>query len=224
VGNIEDMTLRSLRVLRQSPVIICEDPRVTDKLLKLHDIRGDQQYIQIIKSHNFNLSQILHSLKTASYDNTDVAVVTDAGTPGISDPGFEIIAILQEEGIEYTVLPGATSIIPAVVASGIVSKGFTFVGFLPIKKGRQKAWNSIIRSQYPSVLMESVHRIDKLISEINTRLEPDRRVFVAREISKKFEQFKLSSAGELTVDDIKTKGEFVVIIDSAAHQSKSEEE
>ena len=211
IGNLQDITLRSKQVLEDSQYIICEDPRVTDKLLKLLDIRRDQKYIQIIRSHNFNQTEIEKALRIGK-TNSIVSLVSDAGTPGLSDPGYDIIRLGQEMSIEYTVLPGANSVIPAIVASGIVPKDFLYLGFLPIKKGRQKTWESIIRSQYPVVILESVHRIEKIVAEMKEKLHPKSIVFFARELTKAFEQYQTMSVSDLNIDVIEQKGEFVIII------------
>jgi 16S rRNA (cytidine1402-2'-O)-methyltransferase len=175
------------------------------------EIRKEQQYIQIIRSHNFNESGIKKALEKAK-KGAIVSLVSDAGTPGLSDPGYDIIRLGQLIGVEYTVLPGANSIVPALVASGIVPKEFTYIGFLPIKKGRQKTWEYIIRSQYPLIILESVHRIEKLVGEIKEKLHPQSSVFIARELSKTFESYYLVSVQDLDIDVIEKKGEFVIVI------------
>lgn len=213
IGNLDDITIRAKNILSQSHFIICEDPRETNKLLELLEIRGVQKYIQIIRSHNFNYTEIDKVLSEALKHDLSVSLVTDAGTPVISDPGYQVLQMTQEKGIEYTVLPGATSIIPAAVASGFVSKEFTYLGFLPIKKGRQKTWETIIRSQYPTVILESVHRMKKLVEEIKNKLNPERRIFIGRELTKKFEQYVVTSAGEMSESHFTQKGEFVIVID-----------
>jgi len=212
IGNIEDITIRSKNVLENSEFIICEDPRVIDKLLKLLGIRKKQRYVQIIRSRSLNFTEIDKLLKQAGCESLTISVVTDAGTPGISDPGYEIIQMIRAKNLEYSVLPGATSIIPAVVASGLINKDFLYLGFLPTKKGRQKTWDSIIRSQYPVVILESVHRIQKLITEAKQKLHPETQIFIGRELTKAFESYIFSTVGELDIDVITQKGEFVIII------------
>lgn len=211
IGNIEDITLRAKRILEESTHIICEDPRQIDKLLKLLEIRNNQSYIQILHHHEFNRLKIQDVLLQYASSGT-VSMVSDAGTPGISDPGNEIVKLSQELSVPYSVLPGATSIIPAISASGLVYKEFLFLGFLPIKKGRQKIWQYIIRSQYPVVIMESVHRISKFINEAKTYCHCETDVFFSREISKTYEQYYSTTIQDLDIDKIEKKGEFVIII------------
>jgi 16S rRNA (cytidine1402-2'-O)-methyltransferase len=139
-------------------------------------------------------------------------LVTDAGTPGISDPGFEILQMALEKGLKFEVLPGANGIIPAVVTSGIVSKEFLFLGFLPIKKGRQTAWQKIAISEYPVVIYESVHRIEKFITESKEYLEPNRKITICKDLSKLFENIWRGSIADLESYKPTLKGEFVVVI------------
>jgi len=211
VGNLEDITLRSLRMLSEAHTILCEDSRVTRKLIELLKIEQKPQYIQLVKNHEINYTGIEKALKL-SLDWT-VCVCTDAGTPGISDPGREVVKMAQDLQIPYTVLPGATSIIPAVVSSGFVKKEFLFLGFLPIKKGRKTAWESINKAKQPVCLLESVHRIQKWIEEAKIYLHPTQKICICREISKQFETIWLGKTSDLDEIKLVEKGEFVIIID-----------
>lgn len=210
VGNLEDITLRAINILSKVEVIICEDSRKTRELLRLLNINNKPKFVDYMKNHNINLSKIEEVLE---FEDKDIAFVTDAGTPGISDPGILLIRLLQQKKIEYTVLPGATALIPAVVASGLVTKDFVFVGFLPTKKGRQSAWQMIVDSQIPVVLYESVHRISKMIEEAQIYLSPTRKVCICKELSKKFEEVRILQVNELSKLEMNFKGEFVVVID-----------
>lgn len=230
IGNLGDITLRALEVLKKANVVLCEDGRVTSQLFRLLKIENKPRFVNLIKAHIFNEKEVLEvfeNLEKTGFDNCDysfqqgdenlenefvVAVVTDAGTPGISDPGFEVIKLAQQNGVAYTTLPGATAVTPAVVNSGLVGKEFLFLGFLPIKKGRQKLWQKIVESEYPVILYESNHRIGRFIKEAGEYLDQDRKVCFCREISKKFEQIWVGSVAELVDLKIKEKGEFVVVV------------
>lgn len=209
IGNMEDITLRALRLFKECSTIICEDPLKTSQLLKLLEAGNKPRLVAMLKNHNFNEKGILEVLKS---EGETILVVTDAGTPGISDPGYLIVKMLQEKSLNYTVLPGANAVLPAVAASGLVVKEFTFLGFLPLKKGRQKALQSLSLEKLPFVLYESNHRIKKLLGELKENLNEESEVFIAREISKKFETFYFGKISELDVEKIKEKGEFVIVI------------
>lgn len=219
IGNLDDITIRAVKILEKCNVLICEDPRNTAQLLKLLKIPNPPKLIQYVSNHNFNYTKIHDALledKNSNDDGFITGLVSDAGSPGLSDPGREVVEIAIEIGLKYTVLPGSNATIPAIVASGFVSKEFIFIGFLPIKKGRNKLWGDIIRSQYPTVLYESKHRINKLIEEIYANLEPERRICICREISKMHEWIWSGTVEELKSVEVMEKGEFVVTIDKAS--------
>lgn len=234
VGNLEDITIRAIKILEKSEVILCEDGRVTSKLLNLLEIKNKPRFVNLAHNHNFSYAKVsaildevlgaekVQDLSHNFYYSRDffgsenervVALVSDAGTPGISDPGYEVIKLAQDKKIAYTCLPGASAVLPAVVNSNLVSKEFLFLGFLPIKKGRKTAWDNIIRSQTPVVLYESNHRIEKFFEEVFANLEEGRKISFSREISKKFEEIFVGSVGDLKQINLKPKGEFVVVID-----------
>jgi 16S rRNA (cytidine1402-2'-O)-methyltransferase len=213
VGNLEDITLRGVRLFRQAQTIITEDSRQTRKLMKLLEIENKPRFIDITKNHTLNDKGIKDGLLQASIVESVVLLVTDSGTPGVSDPGCEIIRYALDNGIPYTVLPGATAFVPALVGSGLVEKEFTFLGFLPIKKGRQSTWKSIVSTLYPVVLYESVHRIGKWITEAQDYLEPERKLCISREISKTFETIWVGTVAELNEMKLVEKGEFVIVVD-----------
>jgi 16S rRNA (cytidine1402-2'-O)-methyltransferase len=293
IGNLEDITLRGIKVLSKAKVILCEDGKITSKLLSLLNIENKPKYINLVRNNQFNesgirlaLSEIygvamLQNLKMAAvspqtikaevdklplegevglglpnkvsprqdelatladwgyekdeftntltnlnnnqffqtsnstnldFDQNVIAIVTDAGTPGISDPAFEIIRLLKELNLDYTVLPGATACIPAIVSSNLVSKEFVFLGFLPLKKGRQTIWKEIAASKYPTVIYESCHRISKLVEEMQTNLKPDAQISISQELSKKHENTWIGKVKQLNRCQIKDKGEFVIVI------------
>jgi len=191
--------------------VICEDPRVAHKLYTLLEIEMKPSFVSIIKNHQLN-DKVFRLLDSTQ---EDILVVTDAGTPGLSDPGREIIQYLQENGYEYSVLPGANALVPAVVASGLVPKEFLFKGFLPIKKGRKAQLTSISESKVPVVLYESVHRIEKLLVELQGYLNPESAIFIHREISKQYETMWSGTISDLSNIELKKKGEFVVVVKPA---------
>jgi len=210
IGNVEDITLRGKRLLAEAKIIVCEDPRVTGRLLQLLDISCKPVFIQMIRHHAINISGFEKALDVSQ--KSTVAVVTDAGTPGMSDPGRELIAMAQDKDISYTVLPGASAIIPAVVSAGFVYKEFSFIGFLPTKKGRQTAWKNLAKAQYPTCLFESVHRMPKWIAEAAKYLHPDQKLCICREISKQFETIWVGTVADLADFDLIEKGEFAIVV------------
>jgi 16S rRNA C1402 (ribose-2'-O) methylase RsmI len=293
IGNLDDITVRGIKVLSKAKIILCEDGKITSKLLSLLNIKNKPKYINLVRNNKFNesgiklalseiygkqilevvkattvstqiekaeegklplvkglatkltgviedqkalqINPILNNTGTGSFatlkmtnsfnnsiqnqnpidldsDQNVIAIVTDAGTPGISDPAFEIIQLLQELKLDYTVLPGATACIPAIVTSNLVSKEFTFLGFLPLKKGRQTIWKEISNAKYPIVIYESCHRIHKLIEEIKMNLKPETKISISQEISKKHENTWIGSVNQLLQYEIKDKGEFVIVI------------
>jgi 16S rRNA (cytidine1402-2'-O)-methyltransferase len=227
IGNLDDITWRAVKLLSTVDTLLCEDSRSVRKLLTLLEISHKPQMIDLTRYHQFNFAGIRKILDILLENpEQQVGLVTDTGTPGISDPGREVIQLAQEKQVEYTVLPGATALIPAVVASGLVAKEFHFVGFLPIKKGRQTKWQEITQSSSPIVLLESVHRLSKFLREAQEYLSPSRYLSIHNEISKKFERRWLSRVKELPqlTEEIVYKGEFCVVIEgchSSSRKSKS---
>ncbi|MES2556720.1 MAG: 16S rRNA (cytidine(1402)-2'-O)-methyltransferase [Bacteroidota bacterium] len=209
VGNLQDVTLRALDTLREATTIYAEDTRVTRKLLNHFEIQK-----QLIPFHAHNEHKQLERTLQTIRENEITVLVSDAGTPGISDPGFLVVRACIENDLEVTCLPGATAFVPALVASGFPCDRFVFEGFLPHKKGRQTKWKSFVDEDRTIVLYESPHRLVKALEEISTFLGPDRIVCVAREISKFFEEFKRGTAAEVLEHFKKTppKGEIVLLI------------
>ncbi len=210
VGNLEDITLRAIRLLKEAELIYSEDTRVTKKLLSHLEITG--KHIIPFHAHNEH-KQLERSVQTVR-ENQCTVLVSDAGTPAISDPGFLLVRACVEAGLEVTCLPGPTAFVPALVASGFPCDRFLYEGFLPHKKGRQTKWLSILEEERTVVFYESPHRILKALEECVSILGPDRQVCVAREISKFFEEFKRGTAQEV-LDYYKAnppKGEIVLLI------------
>ncbi len=210
IGNLEDITLRSLRILKECDQIFAEDTRVTKKLLSHFDISKP-----VLPFHAHNEHKALHSvLEKISHSELSV-LVSDAGTPGISDPGFLLVRACVESGIKVECLPGPTAFVPALVGSGFPCDKFVFEGFLPHKKGRQTRLTRLAEEDRTIVLYESPHRLVKCLAQIEEFMGSDRRVCVVREISKLFEEYKRGSASEVRAyyEQHPPKGEIVVIVE-----------
>lgn len=210
VGNLEDITLRAIRILKESSLVYAEDTRVTKKLLS-H--LGIQKPVYPFHAHNEHkvVQQVIDRIKTEE----SVVLVSDAGTPGISDPGFLLIRACIQDEITVTCLPGPTALIPALVGSGFPCDRFCFEGFLPHKKGRQTKLIELSKEERTIVLYESPHRIVKCLAQIEEFFEPDRNVCVVREISKIYEEFKRGTATQVReyYEQHPPKGEIVLIIE-----------
>jgi 16S rRNA (cytidine1402-2'-O)-methyltransferase len=210
VGNLEDITLRAIRMLQEAAVIYAEDTRTTKKLLGHLEISGKQ----LVAFHAHNEHKQLERCVQTVRENEITVLVSDAGTPGISDPGFLLVRACVEAQLPVTCLPGPTAFVPALVGSGFPCDRFVYEGFLPHKKGRQTKWLSIKEEDRTVVFYESPHRIQKALEECVELLGPDRQVCIAREISKMFEEYIRGNAGEV-LERIKQhplKGEIVLIV------------
>lgn len=209
VGNLQDITLRALEMLREADIIYAEDTRVTKKLLTHFEIQK-----QLVPFHAHNEHRQLERCVQTVRENNLTVLVSDAGTPGISDPGFLLVRACVENGLDVSCLPGPTAFVPALVASGFPCDRFVYEGFLPHKKGRQTKWKSFLEEERTVVLYESPHRLVKALDEAVSILGPDRILCVAREISKFFEEFRRGTAAELLEHFTHTppKGEIVILI------------
>lgn len=209
VGNLEDMTLRGIRLLREVDLILAEDTRTTGILLKHYEIENRMQAYHKFNEHR-TIAHIIEQLNRG----LNVGLVSDAGTPGISDPGFLIARECAKEGIEVICLPGATAVIPALVSSGIPSDKFCFEGFLPQKKGRQTRLKILSEETRTIVLYESPHRIKKTLTQLAEFFGEDRYAATCREISKKFEDTQRGTIKELInyYELNEPRGEFVIIV------------
>jgi probable S-adenosylmethionine-dependent methyltransferase, YraL family len=209
IGNLKDITLRAIDVLKESDLILTEDTRVSGRLLKEYSISTKMMSYHAHNEHK-SLDKIIDLLK----EGLNLALITDAGTPAISDPGFLLVRACHEEGIDISCLPGATAIMPALAMSGLPCDKFYFEGFLPHKKGRQTRWISLASMSTTIVLYESTHRIKKLIGEAKTHLGESRQISVIKEISKIHERIFRGSIKDVeqVLSEANTKGEFVVII------------
>jgi 16S rRNA (cytidine1402-2'-O)-methyltransferase len=210
IGNLEDITLRSLRILRECDQIYAEDTRVTKKLLSHFEI---SKPVYPFHAHNEHkaLTGVIQTIERSEL----TVLVSDAGTPGISDPGFLLVRACIEQGIKVECLPGPTAFVPALVASGFPSDKFVFEGFLPHKKGRQTRLLKLAEEDRTIVLYESPHRLVKCLEQIEEFMNPERRVCVVREISKLFEEFKRGTALEVRTyyQQHPPKGEIVILIE-----------
>lgn len=209
IGNLEDITLRAIRILKECDFIISEDTRVTKKLLMHLGISKS-----LISFHTHNEHSQLENIVSKIENANQVAMVSDAGTPGISDPGFLLIRSCIQRGIKVECLPGPTAFVPALVASGLPCDRFFFEGFLPHKKGRQTKLKAIADMDCTVILYESPYRLIKCLEQIKLFMGPERNVCVGREISKFFEEYARG-----TVDEVlkhfqakEIKGEIVIII------------
>ena len=210
VGNLEDMTFRAIKVLKASDLILAEDTRTTGKLTSHYDISTPKQSF-----HMHNEHKVVDRFVDQLTGGTNIALVSDAGTPGISDPGFLLIRAAATAGIEIITLPGATAFVPALVSSGLPCDTFYFEGFLPPKKGRQTKFEKIAASDRTVVLYESPHKIIKTLGQIIEYCGGERPVTISREISKKFEETLRGTAAEvLAVVEERggLKGELVLCI------------
>lgn len=211
IWNLEDITLRALRILKEADIIACEDTRVTGKLLEYLSIPNNKR---LLSFHSHSHLGRLHSILQSLQEGKNVALVCDAGTPGISDPGALLIQEAIRADIPVTPIPWASAVLSALVASGFDTHQFLYLGFLPVKKGRKTLLDSFPEKKYPVVIYESVHRILKTLSELEAVLGSEHTICVAREITKKFEEFRRGPIHEIRAyyeGEGKCKGEFVLI-------------
>ena len=218
IGNLEDITLRAINVLKEVDFILAEDTRTTSHLLRHLGIEKPMH-----SHHKFNEHATVGRVAEAINNGRDVALVSDAGTPGISDPGFLLVRKCVEEGIEVVTLPGATALIPAVVQSGFPCDRFCFEGFLPQKKGRMKRLQELALEPRTLVLYESPYRVVKCLEQLAETFGEERRVAVVREITKKFEETVRGTIAE-ALEHFRShepKGEFVIVVEGYDPKRKS---
>ena len=217
VGNLDDMTFRAVQVLNEADLILAEDTRTSSVLLHRYDIHGKLQ-----SHHKFNEHQTVELIKDRILGGMNVALISDAGTPGISDPGFLLARTCAEEGIEVQTLPGATACIPAIVSSGLPCDRFCFEGFLPVKKGRQTLLQELSSEPRTMVFYESPYRLVKTLEQFCEYFGSDRRCSVAREISKVHEEHRRGTLGEVVkwFKEHEPKGEIVIVVAGAPREKK----
>jgi len=213
IGNMEDITYRAVRLLTEADLILAEDTRKTGQLLKKLNVRGKLQ-----SYHTFNEQKTVNQIITKLEQGMNIALVSDAGTPGISDPGYLIVKTCIGNGITVECLPGPTALIPALVVSGLPCEKFVFEGFLPHKKGRIKRLEMIKEEKRTVIFYESPHRILKTLNQLKEYCGTDRRISVSREISKIFEETIRGSIAEVIshFSDNPPRGELVIVLEGAA--------
>ena len=209
IGNLEDITLRALRMLREADLVLAEDTRTSSVLLKHYDI-----HVPLESHHKFNEHEKVESVKERILAGKTVALISDAGTPGISDPGFLLVRTCVEAGIEVETLPGATAFVPALVNSGFPCDRFCFEGFLPVKKGRQTRLVQLATETRTMIFYESPFRLVKTLGQFVETFGPDRPATVSREISKLHDTTHRGTLQELFTyfSQNAPKGEIVVIV------------
>lgn len=222
VGNLEDMTLRAIRVLKEADLILAEDTRTTGFLLKHFEIQN-----RMLSHHKFNEHKTVEQLAGRIRAGETIALVSDAGTPAISDPGFLLVRECVRQGVEVECLPGATAFVPALVASGLPNDTFCFEGFLPQKKGRQTRLKELAEEKRTMIFYESPYRLVRTLAQFAEYMGPERPVSVSREISKLYEQTVRGTVEEVinhfTVNE--PRGEIVIVLGGLPPaKNKSEKE
>jgi 16S rRNA (cytidine1402-2'-O)-methyltransferase len=211
IGNLEDITLRAIRILGEVDGILAEDTRNSGQLLKHLNI-SKPLYSHHAHNEHTGVPGVIKMLK----EGKSLALISDAGTPGISDPGYLLVKACVDNGIEVESLPGATAFVPALVNSGFPTDRFVYEGFLPHKKGRQTRWKALAEEERTIVLYESPHRLVKALEQIIEFISPERQVMVGRELSKMHEQMVRGNASEVlayfTAHPDKVRGEIVIVI------------
>lgn len=209
VGNLEDMTFRAIRTLKEADLILAEDTRTSGFLLKHFGIETPMH-----SHHKFNEHKTVENIVQRIKNGQIIALISDAGTPAISDPGFLVVRQCVENGIDVECLPGATAFVPALVASGLPNNRFCFEGFLPQKKGRQTKINELVNEKRTMIFYESPFRLVKTLTQLSEALGNERKASVSREISKIYEETKRGTLSELVqyFTEHNPKGEIVVII------------
>ena len=209
IGNFKDITLRALEVLKSVDVILAEDTRKTGILLKHYEISK-----KLTAHHQFNEHKAVKGIAERVRNGENIALVTDAGTPGISDPGFLLVRECLRAGVEVECLPGPTAFVPALVNSGLPCDRFLFEGFLPVKKGRKTRLEALALADCSLVIYESPHRIVKALEEFTHYFGPDRQASISRELTKIYEETVRGTLAELVgyYKEHTVKGEFVIII------------
>jgi 16S rRNA (cytidine1402-2'-O)-methyltransferase len=219
IGNLEDITLRALRILKEVDIILAEDTRTSSKLLRHYEIDK-----KVLAHHQFNEHKMAENLVRQIAQGTTMALISDAGTPGISDPGFLLTRACLQAGIEVECLPGPTAFVPALVNSGLPCDRFYFEGFLPHKKGRQTRLKELAKQNYTFILYESPFRLVKSLEQLAEHLGSDRQACVSRELTKIYEENRRGTLKELAqwYKAHSPKGEIVLVVAGAAGNSRDE--
>ena len=214
IGNLEDITFRALRILKEVDLILAEDTRTSAPLLKHFDIHQ-----KVFAHHQHNEHQSSNEIIRFLKEGKNIALISDAGTPAISDPGFFLVREAVKNDIAIECLPGATAFVPALVNSGFPTDRFCFEGFLPVKKGRQTRYKALTLEERTIILYESPHRFIKMLDEMATYFGADRQISVSRELTKMFEETVRGTVAEVKTyfETHPAKGEFVICIAGIAH-------
>jgi 16S rRNA (cytidine1402-2'-O)-methyltransferase len=209
IGNLADITLRSIQVLKSADLILAEDTRTSLKLLKHYNIKTAVESFHMHNEHN-KLEYIINKLK----NNVEIALISDAGTPGISDPGFLLVRECVKHEVDIECLPGPTAFVPALVCSGLPTDRFSFEGFLPVKKGRTKRLKQIAEEKKTMVFYESPHRLLKTLNDFSNYFNDESSISVSRELTKLFEETFRGTIKESIkyFEKNKPKGEFVIVL------------
>ena len=217
VGNLEDFTFRAIRILKEADLILAEDTRTSSVLLKHYDIHG-----RLESHHKFNEHKTSEIIRDRILSGLNVALISDAGTPGISDPGFLLVRTCVEQGIEVQTLPGPTAFVPALVSSGFPCDRFCFEGFLPVKKGRQTKLKTLAEESRTMIFYESPYRLVKTLRQLAEYFGPERQCCVSREISKIHEESVRGTLNEVAAHFAanEPRGEFVLIVEGAEPPKK----
>ncbi len=220
IGNLEDITLRAIRVLKEVNLILAEDTRTSAYLLKKYDITTRMESHHMHNEHK-NIEKITERLMMGD----SIALISDAGTPGISDPGFLLVRLCREKGIEVETLPGATAFVPALINSGFPCDRFCFEGFLPLKKGRQTKLKELSEESRTIIFYESPYRLVKTLTQIADAFGSDREACVSRELTKIHEENRRESLGELITwySNNEPKGEIVITVSGKQKERHSKE-
>lgn len=210
IGNLKDMTFRAIETLNESDVILAEDTRNSGILLKHYEIST-----QMRSYHAHNEHQVTEEIIKQLNEGKTFSLITDAGSPGISDPGFLLVRACVENGIEVIALPGATAFVPALTVSGLISNEFIFVGFLPVKKGRQSKLNELKEEKRTLIFYESPHKITRTLKDLAEIFGSERKASLSREITKKFEETLRGTLSELhKISETRNlKGEMVLVVE-----------
>lgn len=209
IGNLEDITLRALRILKEVDLVLAEDTRTSKPLMKHFDITTPLQSHHLFNEHA-KVEEVVNQIKSG----VTIALITDAGTPGISDPGFLLVRECIKNAIEVETLPGATAFVPALVNSGLPSERFCFEGFLPHKKGRQTKLESLVLEERTMIFYESPHRLIKTLTSFSEYFGKERKASISRELTKMFEENKRGTLEELIAyfSSKSIKGEIVIVV------------
>jgi 16S rRNA (cytidine1402-2'-O)-methyltransferase len=220
IGNLDDITIRAIKMLKNADMILAEDTRVSSKLMNHLGIEK-----KLTPHHKFNEHKSLAIVTSKLKEGKTIALISDAGTPGISDPGFLLVRACVENGIEVECLPGATALIPALAVSGLPTDRFVFEGFLPQKKGRQKRLKELSEETRTMVFYESPFRLAKALGQLADYFGEERKACVCRELSKLFEEIKRGTVAELQhyYAEHPPKGEIVIVLEGQSKKSKSTE-